>query len=389
MDTLLALVRRVLGALHVMHVDAERNEYRFFYGRNMSIFRADADHIHHRLMHMGLTHRRAVLLLYGVCVILGALAFLAVTTKGWNNAVLVAVVAAATWIGIRKLGYQEVEVLKRGTLLPLFELPVVNRRLLHAMLDAGFVAAAYLLSFTVVYAGAQATLKTYLLQSVVVVVGAKLSVFVYSGVYRRAYRYTNAHDVVRLIEGLILAEGTSLAALALTFGLPQPLPLLVILDFYFSATLVIGARISFKVLEVLAVEQRTEAVPVLIYGAGISGTTLLREIAQNPALGYRAVAFIDDAPGRWGREVNGLPVLGGVEKLGEIIDRYGAREVIVTSGKIDPKRIAAATAVCGPRAVPLRRFKIAWEQISTAGAPEDLAAEELDLPDAKAGEQRA
>jgi UDP-GlcNAc:undecaprenyl-phosphate GlcNAc-1-phosphate transferase len=70
-----------------------------------SILRADRDHIHHRLIAMGMTHRRAVLTLYGACVALSALAFLAVAGQGAGNAVVVGVAAAGLWAGIRRLGY--------------------------------------------------------------------------------------------------------------------------------------------------------------------------------------------------------------------------------------------------------------------------------------------
>lgn len=71
-----------------------------------SLFRADQDHIHHRLLELGLTHRRAVLLLYGIAVAFGVLALLAISANGPGNAAIVAGVAAAAWIGIRRLGYR-------------------------------------------------------------------------------------------------------------------------------------------------------------------------------------------------------------------------------------------------------------------------------------------
>jgi UDP-GlcNAc:undecaprenyl-phosphate GlcNAc-1-phosphate transferase len=71
-----------------------------------SIFRADRQHIHHRLVATGMTQRRAVLTLYAVCVAFSALAFLAVVVQGPVNAVVVGVAALATAAGIRALGYR-------------------------------------------------------------------------------------------------------------------------------------------------------------------------------------------------------------------------------------------------------------------------------------------
>ena len=71
-----------------------------------SVFQADRAHIHHRLLDLGMTQRRAVLVLYGVCAAFGALAFLAVSMNGIGNAAIVGGVAAAAYLGLRRLGYQ-------------------------------------------------------------------------------------------------------------------------------------------------------------------------------------------------------------------------------------------------------------------------------------------
>ena len=44
-------------------------------GRGGRIFRADQEHLHHRLLRLGLTHRQAVVLLYYVCLYLGVAAY--------------------------------------------------------------------------------------------------------------------------------------------------------------------------------------------------------------------------------------------------------------------------------------------------------------------------
>jgi UDP-GlcNAc:undecaprenyl-phosphate GlcNAc-1-phosphate transferase len=82
-DTSMALLRRLLG------------------GR--SILEADADHIHHRMLRMGMTPRQAVFLLYGFTALFSVMAMLAAT--GHTETVSVAVVAfsAVTWMGIRRL----------------------------------------------------------------------------------------------------------------------------------------------------------------------------------------------------------------------------------------------------------------------------------------------
>lgn len=84
--------------------------------RRRPVFDGDRDHIHHRLLDLGLTPRRAVITLYGVAVLFTALA-LAVAMGprqvAWAAAALVLLV---TWAGVRRLGYWEVTEFQKSFL---------------------------------------------------------------------------------------------------------------------------------------------------------------------------------------------------------------------------------------------------------------------------------
>jgi UDP-GlcNAc:undecaprenyl-phosphate GlcNAc-1-phosphate transferase len=85
MDVVLAVVRRTAAA------------------GLRGVLEPDRAHIHHRLVDDGLTHRRAVLLLYGICMAFGGLAFAAVAVQGPANAVVVAVAALVVLVVARRL----------------------------------------------------------------------------------------------------------------------------------------------------------------------------------------------------------------------------------------------------------------------------------------------
>ena len=76
---------------------------RFILGR--ALFVADRDHIHHRLLSLGYTQRRAVLTLYACTFGLGALALVMLHARDERAALGFVVIGAATALGLRKLGY--------------------------------------------------------------------------------------------------------------------------------------------------------------------------------------------------------------------------------------------------------------------------------------------
>lgn len=53
--------------------------------------------------------------------------------------------------------------------------------------------------------------------------------------------------------------------------------------------------------------------PVVILGAGLTGRAVIDSLARDPSLGLRPIALCDDDQNLWGKTVNGVPVVGGIE----------------------------------------------------------------------------
>ncbi len=98
MDTLLAMIRRaVLGR---------------------SLFDADKDHIHHRLMsRLRLSHRSAVLALYALCCLFALTALALAFANGVQSAMLLIAVSVVVFVLMRKLGYLDLRESRGATLI--------------------------------------------------------------------------------------------------------------------------------------------------------------------------------------------------------------------------------------------------------------------------------
>jgi UDP-GlcNAc:undecaprenyl-phosphate GlcNAc-1-phosphate transferase len=89
-DTSMAMMRRVL--------------------KKAPIFRADKKHLHHRLLSMGLSHKRVVLFLYFLCVYFGVIAFLFVLIPNEYAFILLILLGMGVFIGVRTIGFIERKV---------------------------------------------------------------------------------------------------------------------------------------------------------------------------------------------------------------------------------------------------------------------------------------
>lgn len=92
-DTVLAVLRRFLSG--------------------KPLFSADRNHIHHRLLDMGFSHRQVVIILYGVSATLGLLSLMMLGDGGSSAGVVLVIVGLGIIFGVQHLGYHEFAELGR------------------------------------------------------------------------------------------------------------------------------------------------------------------------------------------------------------------------------------------------------------------------------------
>ncbi len=84
---------------------------RFISGR--PVFTADREHIHHKLLQRGMSHRQVVILLYGVSAMFALLSLFLLWPTGSTLGLVLAVLGTGIWIGVQHLGYLEFGELRR------------------------------------------------------------------------------------------------------------------------------------------------------------------------------------------------------------------------------------------------------------------------------------
>ena len=78
---------------------------RFLAGR--PVFTADREHIHHKLLQRGLSHRQVVITLYAVSALFALLSLFLLWPTGDMLGLVLAVLGTGIWIGVQHLGYLE------------------------------------------------------------------------------------------------------------------------------------------------------------------------------------------------------------------------------------------------------------------------------------------
>jgi UDP-GlcNAc:undecaprenyl-phosphate GlcNAc-1-phosphate transferase len=84
---------------------------RFMSGR--PVFTADREHIHHKLLQLGFSHRQVVITLYAVSALFALLSLFLLWPNGSGLGLVFAVVGTGIWVGVQHLGYLEFGELRR------------------------------------------------------------------------------------------------------------------------------------------------------------------------------------------------------------------------------------------------------------------------------------
>ena len=171
------------------------------------------------------------------------------------------------------------------------------------------------------------------------VIGLKVAMLWWFGVYRAWGRYVTLHDIVSLVEA---TTGAALLLVLVDYLLfPQwSVPRSVFLMDWGATVLAIGGlRAAWRLIR----ERHfgfvsPGSVPTLIVGANDSGEELLRAIIRNSALAYHVVGFIDADARRVGTKIGGVPVIGTPDETCRLAKRLGVSDVLITAGEL-PGRI--------------------------------------------------
>jgi len=243
----LTTIRRLLRVVQVVRLGEDARRYRFMLIRRPALFAADRNHIHHRLLSSGLGHRSAVLLLYAVTAASCAAAFAIATREGLAIAPLLAVIGIAAAAGMRGLGYRELRALRSGLLLPLFESPAFGRTAFHVVADVVFISSSCALAVIIdgeITGAPRASFFAWLPLMAIV----QITAFATSGLYRRSWRNAGIDDALAVTKAIAFAAVAGAIAAMLIPSLRVGARTM-ILEAYLLATLVLGARLSFRILD--------------------------------------------------------------------------------------------------------------------------------------------
>ena len=191
------------------------------------------------------------------------------------------------------------------------------------------------------------------------IVPLKILVFLFSGVYRGIWRYTSIRDFWILARTCLLSTLLILAVILYMGDFQGYSRAIFIADGVLTFLLIGGKLMAIRsyFAGYANPKNREELFPkvtykkVLIIGAGAAGEKILREIIENYQLPYKVVGFIDDDPDKKGRSIHGIPVLGDVDNLPDILEKENVQEILIAIPSASGEQIRHVVEACQKCAV--------------------------------------
>lgn len=323
------------------------------------------DHTSHRLVALGMTERRAVLLLYLFAAASGVLALM---VKRLDSDVLLLLIPGfalvALFLGLY-LGkvriYEEGEEPSGNAFVRLLVDFSYKRRIFEVLLDLVLIALAYYAAYLLRWDGRlPGEQMDIFLNTLLVVMALEILVFLASGVYRGLWRYTGVGDLIVIARSVMAGAAISAIAVMAMYRMQGPSRGVLVLNGLLLLLFVSGSRLSFRLLRTLIVNGNgnghPDAKPVVIYGAGDGGELLIREILNNPDHLYAPVGFVDDDVRKVGKIIHGYRIFDS-DELPDLIRRHGINEVLISSVKVSESKLDILRSM----GVSLRRMSIRIE----------------------------
>ena len=299
------------------------------------------DHSSHRMVAIGLSEKKAVLVLYAFAAISGLIALAINYLSIGPILVIIALYLLFViffWIYLAKVKvYEEDSIISQngmGAFTPVLVQFTYRRRLFEVVLDFILISIAYYTAYLLRFEGPVYYLIgsnfNLFLRSLPIVVACQIFCFYIMGVYRGIWESTGLSDLIDYIKAITIGTVMAMLILLFVYRFHSFSRAVFILYWILLLMLISLSRLSFRLVDEGVKKGKQRGRPTLIYGAGIGGQMIAKEIENNRNLNLALVGFIDDNPRKSKRKIMGYPVLGAGEDLERLIKGKNIQEIIVS-----------------------------------------------------------
>ncbi|WP_062351704.1 polysaccharide biosynthesis protein [Bacillus kwashiorkori] len=187
------------------------------------------------------------------------------------------------------------------------------------------------------------TSKTVLLTSITLLLSHHLFAFMYR-LYHRAWEYASIGELTAIVKGvtfsilltalaqIVLFQTVYLRALGITWMI--------------HVMLIGGSRFAWRMLRDTYIKPELKKKTTLIVGAGAAGTMVARQLLKNHDTDLKPIGFVDDDPHKQRLDYFGIPVLGLVDDIQTVVEKYEVEQILIAIPSLCRKELNKIVEEC-------------------------------------------
>ncbi|MBL1259530.1 MAG: polysaccharide biosynthesis protein [Thiotrichaceae bacterium] len=191
-------------------------------------------------------------------------------------------------------------------------------------------------------------------QTLVVVTIAQAIVFWVTGLYKGLWRFASLPDMWNISRAAIIGV-LAISLCLFLFNRMEGIPRTILLFYPVFLVFLLGVpRIAYRMWKEHGFNLKNAAgrKHVLIVGAGRSGEMLVRDLLRERE--YLVVGFLDDNHRLKGAKVRGIPVLGSIHDIPDVVDVYQVNIIMIAIPSASSKQMRRIVEQCEQTEVPFR-----------------------------------
>jgi UDP-GlcNAc:undecaprenyl-phosphate GlcNAc-1-phosphate transferase len=328
-------------------------------------FLGGKDHSSHRLVELGFSERKAVLILYMLAAGGG---IIAVLLRLWPKhsivffiLYLILLCFVGIYLGRVKVSRKAVASKQEQSRTSLISELFYKRHAGAVILDVILIAVSYYIAYMLRFEGSPGGNAAKYMQSLPIVVASCMLSFSIHGIYRGVWNFISVADIGLYLKGAVFGTGIGMLIIVVLYRFNGYSRTVFIIFSGLLFFLMLGSRLFFQMLDHIVSSQHTLSARknILIYGAGRGGRLLLRELRGNTLYkDYMVVGFIDDDRSKHNCSISDIRIFG--QDFYSACQGMNIDELWISSSQITQVNIDALMKYLGSE-TKIKRFKIVIE----------------------------
>jgi UDP-GlcNAc:undecaprenyl-phosphate GlcNAc-1-phosphate transferase len=307
-------------------------------------FKPDKDHLHHRLIYLGLSHRQTVYIIYFVSILYAISAYLILTQSTFFGVVIFSITAIISFVGLKRIGYLEAQRIKtyygddeiirvNQAMAPLFMQRLIHKILLSVS-DIIMINLALLITWWFRFKSGFVNVERPVdltiamdLPVIFIVTLSWIGLFILNNLYNMRWDVSRFDQIRRV--GKVILFGLLLIFIITmdpTDIFSEGRLAILIYGMTIFITVNLGRMVIINVEKWFAVLEYGKHHTLLV-GDTEKARKLLKDIRSNPHLLYELVGYLSKEKKE--KPFYELPNLGTYNAIADIIRIKGIEEVII------------------------------------------------------------